>query len=73
MLEFTIIMERMSEMVFARVEPSLKKATEKCAKSEDRKASYIVRAALIAYLKQRDFLTADFNAPDDDDDDDDEP
>jgi len=58
-----------SEMVFARVEPELKRALTRCAKADDRKDSYIVRLALIAYLQAQGYLPKDYTRPVENEDD----
>lgn len=58
-----------TDMVFARVEPELKRALARCAKADDRKDSYIVRKAVIEYLQARGFLPKDYAQPAVDEDD----
>ena len=53
-------MERMSENIFTRIEPTVKDAAERAGLMDDRTTSYIVRIALIEYLKKRGLLPANF-------------
>ena len=52
----------MNETIFARVELEVKEAIAKCADIDDRNSSYVVRLAVIKFLKEKGLLSQDFGA-----------